>query len=89
MSEKHIQIQERIMRDNYHDGLIAGFVVAFSFAGLILLIASILINTEKKHSDTEFYEWSVSHCEKVENNLNVTEESKTFKCEDGKIYIIK
>lgn len=36
------------MRDNYHDGLIAGFVVAFSFAGLILLIASILINTEKK-----------------------------------------
>ncbi|HHZ3790774.1 TPA: hypothetical protein ACWCBT_003632 [Escherichia coli] len=89
MSEKHIQIQERIMRDNYHDGLIAGFVVAFSFAGLILLIASILINTEKKHSDTEFYEWAVSHCEKVENNLNVTEESKTFKCEDGQIYIIK
>jgi len=89
VSEKHIQIQERIMRDNYHDGLIAGFVVAFSFAGLILLIASILINTEKKHSDTEFYEWAVSHCEKVENNLNVTEESKTFKCEDGKIYIIK
>ncbi|HDI9496720.1 TPA: hypothetical protein PPG42_004899 [Escherichia coli] len=77
------------MRDNYHDGLIAGFVVAFSFAGLILLIASILINTEKKHSDTAFYEWAVSHCEKVENNLNVTEESKTFKCEDGKIYIIK
>lgn len=77
------------MRDNYHDGLIAGFVVAFSFAGLILLIASILINTEKKHSDSEFYEWAASHCEKVENNLNVTEESKTFKCEDGKIYIIK
>ncbi|EEW8776252.1 hypothetical protein K6S65_004396 [Escherichia coli] len=74
------------MGDNYLDGFITGFVVAISFAGLILSIASILINTEK---NTAFYEWATSHCEKVKNNLNVTEESKTFKCEDGKIYIIK
>lgn len=42
------------MRDDYHDGLIAGFVVAFSFAGLILLIASILVNTEKNTATQSF-----------------------------------
>ncbi|EEC9594145.1 hypothetical protein HI664_002824 [Escherichia coli] len=51
MREKHIQIQGMIMRDsNYLDGLIAGGLVAISFAGLILLIVSDLNNeaeTEK------------------------------------------
>ncbi|EEV7679910.1 hypothetical protein C3U77_005012 [Escherichia coli] len=75
--------------DNYLDGLIAGGTVAISFAGLILLIVSNLKNEAETEKNTAFYEWAASHCEKIENNLNVTEKSKTFKCDDGKIYTIK
>ena len=74
--------------DNYLDGLIACGTVAISFAGLILLIVSNLKN-EAETEKTAFYEWADSHCEKIEKNLNVTENSKTFKCDDGKIYTIK
>ncbi len=61
------------MRDsNYLDGLIAGGLVAISFAGLIMLIVSDLNNEAETEKNTAFYEWADSHCEKIEKKLNVT-----------------
>ncbi|HDD9007768.1 TPA: hypothetical protein ACGBDE_004622 [Escherichia coli] len=68
--------------DDFHHGFWLGVLTT-------MLITMLVVFFSLVKKDKEWEQWAESHCEEIGNNLNVTEISKKFKCDNGNIYIIK